>query len=328
MDAIPASWKGDSISDGKGLSGDIRVSEVDDGKGGIKQIVSVKFKYAFRPKGQTSTFFQCGTYPTNDLSTIRSNRDNAKALVAAGIDPRTKKVADKIEKQATVNEVIATASRETIQNLTVNALFDVWIVDGVKRKDGNKGLNQSFNKHVLPSIGKIPLKSLEHHHLSSLYKSIVATGKNRTSVMVASDITQMLVWAEKRKPYRALMIDGNPAMLVNMAPILPYDYTNLRDRVLSIDEIRKLKSIFDESGNAYSNAPDKYDIDRPLKKKVQLAMWLCLGTLSRIGELLMTEWQHVNFETRMWHIPKGNTKGTKDKQQDQEVYLSNFTLMQ
>ena len=328
LDAIPAAWKGDSISDGKGLSGDIRVSDIDDGKGGIKQVVSIKFKYVFRLKGKGTTFYQCGTYPANDLATIRGNRDNAKMLVATGIDPRTQKVADKIEKQAAVDEVIAVATRASIQNLTVKALFNVWIVDGVKRKDGNKGLIQSFNKHVLPIIGKTPLKNLEHQHLSSLYKSIVATGKNRTSVIISKDITQMLAWAEKRKPYRELLIDGNPAALVNMTPILPYDYTNIRDRVLSVDEIKKLQSIFDDMKIAYRNAPSKYGTERPLKKEVQLAMWICLSTLSRIGELLMTEWRHIDFEKRMWHIPKENTKGMKDKLQEQDVYLSDFTLNQ
>jgi integrase len=65
-----------------------------------------------------------------------------------------------------------------------------------------------------------------------------------------------------------------------------------------------------------------------LKKEPQIALWLCLGTLCRIGELLKTEWKHVDFEKRTWFIPASNTKGQRGKKRDQLVYLSDFTLDQ
>jgi integrase len=55
---------------------------------------------------------------------------------------------------------------------------------------------------------------------------------------------------------------------------------------------------------------------------------LCLGTLCRIGELLKTEWKHVNFEQRTWFTPAANTKGEHGRKHDQLIYLSEFTLDQ
>jgi integrase len=55
-----------------------------------------------------------------------------------------------------------------------------------------------------------------------------------------------------------------------------------------------------------------------------LALWLCLGTACRIGELLMTKWEHVDLEAGTWFVPRENTKTRVDWQ----VYLSDFALRQ
>ena len=326
LKAIPSEWKNDAISDGEGLSGEVRV--LSNGQ------VSVKFKYIFRLGNKTS-FYQCGTYPANELQEIRENRNWARQHVSKGIDPRTKKKFDKLSAQSAVNEALLKAEQEAAKaaldaekNLTIKNLFDTWVSEGVNRKDGNKSIIQSFNKYILPVLDKTAIKDLQDKHLISIYKSIIGAGKHRTAMLLSKDITQMLTWAEKRKPYRALMIDGNPALLVNMATLLPHDYSNERDRCLSMDEIKKLSNIFNKSEIDYLSAAVKYEAERPLKKEIQLAMWICLSTLCRIGELLMTEWQHVNFEKRLWHIPKENTKGMRGKKQDQDVYLSDFALQQ
>ena len=142
----------------------------------------------------------------------------------------------------------------------------------------------------------------------------------------------MISWAEMRQPWRKLLIEGNPAALIEIAKLLPKDFTKVRERRLTIEEIKKLKAVFDGTESRYAQAENgkKYGIERAIKKEVQIAMWLCLSTLCRIGELLMTEWAHVDFEKRTWFIPKANTKrsGKKDTRTDHTVYLSDFALAQ
>jgi integrase len=125
-----------------------------------------------------------------------------------------------------------------------------------------------------------------------------------------------------------LLINGNPADLVEIEKLLPNDYTKVRKRMLCTDEIKMLKFVFDSTAKTYADAPSKTGIQRPLKKEVQIAMWLCLSTLCRIGELLMAEWKHVDFEARTWLIPSSNTKGERGKKRDQLIYLSDFALDQ
>jgi len=315
--AIKPEWKGDTLSDCEGLSGEVRFSGS----------VSIHFRYAFKWADKVAWHY-CGAYPANDMTTIREERDKARALVKAGIDPRANKKVVKIEAQAAIVEVIRADEQKRTEALTFNDLYKVWIKDGVNRSDGNKYITQSFGKHAIPVLGNIEVRHLTENHLRDVYRAIIAAGKTATAVELSKDIGQMLRWAEKRKPWRALLIDGNPAELVDIKQLVPNDYTKERKRQLSIEEIIKLQTIFDTTAQNYADAPQKIGTERPLKKEAQIALWLCLGTICRIGELLMSEWKHVNFEQRTWFIPAANTKGERGRKCDQLVYLSDFTLDQ
>lgn len=315
LDAINAEWIGDKLNDGGGLSGEVRVNS---------EKVSIVFRCAFKWQGKV-TWHYCGTYPTSDMATIRGERDKARALIKAGIDPRAEKIATKIEAQALIEATIKADEQKRSEALTFADLFSAWIKDGVARGDGNKYLVQSYNKYSAPALAKIEVRHLTEHHLRDLYRSVIALGKTATAIKLSTDIGQMLRWAEKRKPWRPLLIDGNPSVLVEIEKIVPDDYDPVRTRQLSLEEIRKLRQIFVTMDLNYTDAPRKYEVERPLKPEVQIALWLCLGTVCRIGELLMTKWRNVDFEKRTWFIPAPDTKGDAG---DQLVYLSNFTLAQ
>jgi integrase len=313
--AIKPEWKGDTLSDGEGLSGEVRFSGS----------VSIHFRYAFKWADKVAWHY-CGAYPANDMTAIRKERDKARELVKAGIDPRAQKVVARIEARTAIEEAIRADELKRTEALTFNDLYGAWIKDGVNRSDGNKYITQSFGKHAIPALGNIEVRHLTEHHLRDVYRAIIAAGKTATAVELSKDIGQMLRWAEKRKPWRALLIDGNPAELVDIKQLVPSGYTKERKRQLSIEEIIKLRSVSDAMALDYADAPNKYGAERPLKKEAQIALWLCLGTLCRIGELLMTEWKHVSFEQRTWFIPAANTKGERGRKRDQIVYLSDFTL--
>jgi len=319
LDAIKVDWKSDILNDGSGLVGEVRVSGVGE--------VAISFRYGFKWCGK-KVWHYCGTYPAVDMANIRSERDDARALIKEGVDPRANKKASKIKAQALIDDTIKAEEQKRAEALTVQDLYDVWIKDGVARADENKYLIQTLSKHALPKIGLIQIRHLSEHDLREVYRATIAKGKIATAVELSKDIGQMLRWAEERKPWRPLLIDGNPSKLVDIEKLLPKDYKKERDRLLSESEIKKLKQVFDDTAHAYDVSEHKYGVERPLKKEVQLAMWICLSTLCRIGELLKAEWKHVNFKDRTWFIPSENTKGTRGKKRDQLVYLSDFTLDQ
>jgi integrase len=65
-----------------------------------------------------------------------------------------------------------------------------------------------------------------------------------------------------------------------------------------------------------------------LQPEARIALWLCLSTACRIGELLQAEWKHVDLDAGTWFIPVENVKGTRGKKQEHRIYLSDFARSQ
>lgn len=319
--AIPREWGGDTLSDGDGLSGEVRVGH----DGGI----AVRWKYAFRWEDKTC-WFQAGTWPTFSLDTIRARRDVARSLKSQGINPNTQKAADRITLQREAESVIEEHAERKAQQLTVADMFDEWIQHGLRRVDGNAEMRRSFEKDVLPAIGAMPVSLVSDSDLRNVLKALVDRGVDRTAVLTSANLKQMFAWSEKRQPWRRLLADGNPADLLEIKKVVADDYeiSNVRNRVLSGPELQELRDKFNELAAAYAETPEgeKYSVPRPVKASSQLAIWICLGTLSRIGETMMAEWSHVDLDARTWSIPKENVKGARGKKQSHTVYLSDFSL--
>lgn len=320
LEAITADRKGETIRDEGGLLG--KVASRTNG-------IAIPFYYRFRWDGK-SRDYACGTWPKKSLSDIRQERDRARQQLSEGINPVDAKKAMKIGAQAKIESIITEQKRKQTEDLTVADLYADWIRDGVARQDGNAALRRSFEKDVIPRIGKKHLRDLADKDILDLLRRVRARGLNRTVVMLNNDIGQMLRWAEKRKPWRGLLIDGNPVDLVDVDKLLDPDYEEERSRTLSAEEIRELRDIFIQLETDYFSLPagQKYSGIRPVNRRVQCALWLCLSTMCRIGELLQSEWRNIDLAAGKWFIPASKTKGKRGKRQDHHVFLSPFAIAQ
>ena len=322
LEAIPMSWKGESLSGGNGLAGEVRVSS--------KGQVTVAWRYGFKSNGK-KTWHYCGAWPTHTLAEIHQERDAAKSHVSDGIRPIDQKQVDRLEKQNQVKASIGESRRLLEDEKSVFDMYKAWLSDGVNRKDGNKNLRRSFEKDVIPFIGHLSVESMTEDELRSLLRSIVQRGASRTAVQVYNDIVQWFSWSEKRKPWRRLMSEGNPADLIEIARIVPANYflNKERSRVFSSSEIRELRTVFKEMDTDYELAPNKRSAQHPLLKTTQIALWLCLSTCCRIGELLLVKWIHIDFRNSTWLIPPENSKRTKgENPKAHEIWLSDFARSQ
>jgi hypothetical protein len=262
LEVISPEWKGDMLSDGDGLVGEVRVSAGD--------VVSLSFRYGFKWAGKKAWHY-CGTWPTSSLEAIRAKRDQARTLVKDGVKPTDAKRAARIEAQASVEATIAEAARAEAENLPVLAMYEAWMSDGVSRSDGNAELRRCFEKDVLPVIGAKAVRHTTEGDLRAILRTVIKRDACRMASRLHSDLIQMFKWAEKRKPWRALLAEGNPAELIEFHKLLPpgVDPDTERERVLSGEELRELRVKLDEMENIYAAAPvgTKYSIDRPLKQE-------------------------------------------------------------
>lgn len=318
LEAIRADQAGTTVRDEGGLLGRVRAK--------MDGAVTISFYYRYRFDGKSKDY-SCGTWPADGLAAIRKKRDDARAKVAEGIDPSADKKLVRHEQKEAVAAKLAEIEAKRVEDLTVKDLFDAWVADGVRRKDGNAELKRLFGVDVLPAIGGVAVKGATEHDIRGVLRAVVERGVNRTAVIIYSSLVQMFGWAQKRQPWRKLMAEGNPMDLIEIDKIVAqgYDMDNQSDRVLSHAEIVELRDLLRQGEEEYANAPDKRRARQPVEKTTQRAIWIMLSTLCRVGELSMARWEDVDLAASEWFIPKENVKNSLA---DMRIVLSPFALHQ
>jgi integrase len=318
LEAVKPSQDGSILREEGNLFGRVRAKT--DGA------VSISFYYRYRFDGKSKDV-ACGTWPADSLAAIRAKRDDARGKVADGTNPAVEKKLLRHERQEEIALKLAEIELQRASNLTVQDLFDAWITDGVRRKDGNAALQRTFTVDVLPTIGAVAVKDLTEQHLRGVLRALVDRGVNRSAVMLRDELTQMFRWARKRQPWRKLLVEGDPMDLIEIDKIVApdFDMENQRTRVLPDTEIIELRDILARRQAEYEAAPNKRTVPQVLEPTTQRAVWIMLSTMCRVGETSMARWEHVDLKAGTWFIPKANVK---DNVGDLTVYLSAFSLEQ
>lgn len=318
LEAIGPDQNGSSIRDDGNLIGRIRAKA--DGE------ISVSFYFRYRSMGRRIDH-SCGTWPEKSLSEIRLMRDKSRVQLGEKKDPASEKIISKHEVRAATAAKLAAIVAEKNANKTLQDMFDAWLGDGVKRKDDNAELIRSFNADVLPIIGTIQIKSLTYSDLNGVLKKMVGRGVNRAAVIMRNNFVQMFAWADERQPWRKLLSEGNPAKLIKIKNIVSkdYDFNDERSRVLSPDEIRELRDVFDKSQISFDTAPNRRSTERPIAQTTRIGAWIMLSTMCRVGEMLKSRWENIDLEKGTWLIPK---RDVKDNVAELNICLSNFSIEQ
>jgi Arm DNA-binding domain/Phage integrase family len=256
------------------------------------------------------------------LAKARETAAQERARIAAGGDPRVALMEKQAAQTAQREALIAADIQRKREASTLRDLFDAWLTDGVQRADDNAELRRTFNKDILSHLGNVPVRAITDVELREALRRVGRSrGRGRTAARMLSETRQMYRWAIKRQPWKSLLSEGNPAELIDTKQVVPKGYeAGIRHRILNPAEIRELRNIFTATQNQYAVAEDRRSADRPLQRETQLALWLCLGTACRIGELLMARWEHIDLEAGTWFVPRGNTKTRVDWQ----VFLSDL----
>lgn len=319
LKSIPASWQSDTIADGDGLTGEVRVTS--------RGAISVRFKSAFKWDSKVA-WHQCGTWPLASMAEIRERRDGARQLLKQGINPSDHKKMQRIDAQLQVESRLAEVREREADDLPFREMFEAWLMDGVARDDGNAELRRTFERDVLPHIGDKPVRLVDDADLRGTLRRVGRErGAGRTAQRMLTELRQLYRWSLARKPWRTLVPDGSPAELVESRQVVNDDYEDgIRERVLSDKEILELHTIQVRMRSAYESLPpgNRLGAVRPMKRESELAVWILLSTLCRAGETMKAEWKDVNLQNAEWFVPASNTK-TKVPML---VYLSPFALRQ
>ncbi|HDR2693643.1 tyrosine-type recombinase/integrase [Enterobacter pseudoroggenkampii] len=223
-----------------------------------------RFRFRFGGKQHLMAF---GVYPETSLADARHKREEARRLVAAGVDPREHKRAVK-EEQAKETATFESVAREW------HATNKKWSEDHSRR------VLKSLEDNLFSAIGKRSIEELKTRDLLAPIKLVEATGRFEVASRLQQRTTAIMRYA-----VQSGLINYNPAQ--EMAGAVASSNRVHRPAL----ELKRLPELL--------HRIDGYT-GRPLTR---LAVELTLLIFIRSSELRFARWSEIDFETAMWTIP-------------------------
>ncbi|EOU8626743.1 TPA: integrase arm-type DNA-binding domain-containing protein [Escherichia coli] len=223
-----------------------------------------RFRFRFGGKQHLMAF---GVYPDVSLADARKKREEARKLVAAGIDPREHKRAVK-EEQA--KEII-----------TFEKVAREWHASNQKWSASHSArVLKSLEDNLFAAIGKRNIADLKTRDLLVPIKAVESSGRLEVAARLQQHTTAIIRFA-----VQSGLIDYNPAQEIAGAVATAKRQHRAALELNRIPEL--LQRIYHYSG-------------RPLTR---LAVELTLLVFIRSSELRFARWSEVDFDTAMWTIP-------------------------
>lgn len=223
-----------------------------------------RFRFRFGGRQHLMAF---GVYPETSLADARQKREEARRLVAAGVDPREHKRAVK-EEQA--KEVI-----------TFESVARDWHASNQKWSESHSGrVLKSLEDNLFDAIGKRNIAELKTRDLLIPIKAVEMSGRLEVAARLQQRTTAIMRFA-----VQSGLIDYNPAQEIAGAVATA---KRQHRAALELNRIPELLHRID----TYTG--------RPLTR---LAVELTLLVFIRSSELRFARWSEVDFETAMWTIP-------------------------
>lgn len=229
------------------------------------------FKYRFENKEKKLTF---GPYPEISLLDARRKRDDARRLIANGVDPGAVRKAQKKAQleEAETFEVIAREWQEKFKSKWLEGYSDKLI--------------RRLELNVFPWIGSRPIKDIKAPELLSVLRRIESRGALELAHRTRNVCGQIFRYAvatgrAERNPAEDLKGALSPVKTIHRAAIIePKKVGNL------------LRSIDSYQGSF----------------TVQCALRFAPLVFVRPGELRHAEWAEINLDKAEWNIPGSKMK--------------------
>ncbi len=236
-----------------------------------------RMKYRFMNKAKKLSI---GEYPIITLAEARTQRDQAKRLLANGLDPSATKKETKIARSQDGANTFEVIAREwhALKSPEWSQVNSKTVIDRLERD-------------VFPILGRYPIKLITHKMILDLTNSV----KERGAHELAKRIVQMC-----RHIYQYAIVTGRADKniaedlkgLVKAQPKSHYAAIEAKDLPKFIYDLRNHKA--------------------KLNRVTYLAVNLMMLTFVRTGELIKAEWKEFDLEARIWHIPAQRMKMKKD----------------
>ncbi len=234
-----------------------------------------RMAYRFGGKQKTLSF---GAYPAVSLRDARAKRDDAKALLAEGIDPGEQKKETKAAAQILERERAATfeaVAREWYDKKTAH------LTAGYRRDILSRLENQLF-----PHIGGKPFSLLEPADLINAVNPALKRGAVETA-------------------HKLIRLAGQVCRYARLVGYCKYDVAAGLTEALPSVQTKHLAAITDPKAIGHLlRAINEYQGDI----SIAYAMKILPYTFVRSGELRAAEWTEIDLDRAEWIVPAGRMK--------------------
>ena len=250
--------------------------------GGLFLLVTVnggkwwRFKYSHSGKSKTISF---GTYPEISLAQARERREEARKLLAIGIDPSENRKAVK-------------AAGEELKANSFERIARDWhkkmVGDSAWTADHADTIMTRMTQDMFPYIGTKPITEVTAKDIRGILDMVKNRGAVDTARRCRTIASQVFTYAigEDKAEYN---------IAVSLSKYLPA-VSKTRKHMASITDPKELAPLL--------RAIDGYQGGFVTKCALQLAPILFV----RPGELRQMEWSEIDFESAEWNIPAPKMK--------------------
>jgi integrase len=219
-----------------------------------------------------------GTYPETSLSKARALRDQARELIAAGIDPGIEKQRAKIRAKADASNTFGEVAREFI---------DKRRREGMSSSTADK--SEYYVSRLGPTLVRLPIADIGAPDLLAALRKVEAKGNHETA-------------------RRVLQLSGRIFRYAVATARLASDPTRDLRGALTAPQPKHYGAIVEpKRAGELLRAIDGYD-GQVLTK---IAMQLSPHVFVRPGELRHAEWEEIDLDGALWIIPAAKMKMRK-----------------
>ena len=232
-----------------------------------------RWKYRFEGREKLMSF---GAYPAVPLALARERFNEARKLLATGVDPMEQRKADKTAQRALSTNSFQSIARQWQEHWQEGK--SPRHVDYVKRR---------MEADILPSLGARPIAEIEAPELVSMVKAIEGRGARDIAKRALETTGQVFRYAIAHGYARR-----NPASEIRPSDVLKSTRKVNYARVDAKELPALLKAI-----EVYQGTP-----------VTRLAMKLMALTFVRTSELIGAKWSEFDLEAGRWDIPAERMK--------------------
>lgn len=230
------------------------------------------------PTKRKRTNLSLGKYPDLSLANARKTSQEAKELLAQGIDPQEERKRHQQELKAVHEDTFLNVATKWFEikkdDVTTDYAVDIW---------------RSLELHIFPHLSDVPVREINAPQVIELLKPIEAKGSLETVKRLAQRLNEVMNYATN-----CGLVQANPLTGIKAAFKKPKKENMAALKPAELPELMR----------AIANAS--------IKRTTRCLIEWQLHTMTRPSEASGARWEEIDWDEKIWTIPAERMKKRRE----------------